>query len=161
MRKTALILICALIWPLNVIAQQPPTTAPGWSVLESTLAGRNVQVELNSGKSIKGKLEAITDSALELSAKGARSTCRYGDIRRIYVLRGRPAARNTLIGAAVGGGAGAAFGAVVGRNDDWFGPGLFAAVFAGIGAVIGSVVGFFMGVRQHKDLVYDAAPARR
>jgi hypothetical protein len=157
MKFLAVVIIFSLLFASIGSAQESSLNARPWSVLSSISIGQNLQLDTKDGRSIKGKLDRITDSSLEMTVKGKSFICHSGDIKRIYVLRGRPVARRTLIGAVVGGGGGAVIGAVITRNDDWFGPAFGAAVLGGVGLVIGSVIGLGFGLRQKKDLVYEAA----
>jgi hypothetical protein len=161
MKTIAVITIFSLFLASAGMAQDGVSSAPNWSVRSSLHIGQKLQVNTKDGKSKKGTLDKITDAGLTLIAKEKTFSFQSGDIDKIYVFRGRPIASRTAIGAVVGGGSGALFGAIAGRNDDWFGPAAWALVCGGAGLIIGSIVGFATGVSRKKDLVYEANPAHR
>jgi hypothetical protein len=160
MKTIAAITIFSLFLASVGMAQDGVSSAPNWSVRSSLQIGQKLQVNTKDGKSKKGTLAKITDTGLTLVTKEKSFSFQSSDIDKIYVLRGRPIASRTLIGAGVGAGGGALIGAIAGRNDNWFGPGFVAAMFGAGGFIIGSIVGFATGVSRKKDLVYEANPVR-
>ena len=66
------------------------------------------------------------------------------DVLQVYQLQKKSRGRRALIGAAIGGGSGLAFGAIVDAksDDDWFpnaGKQILTPMGAGLGAIIGAV----------------------
>jgi hypothetical protein len=128
-----------------------------WSLLQSISSGQTVVAKTVSGKSLNGFFLRATASALELNVDGKRVELKSAEVSRVYVQRGRPILKWTLIGTAVGTGSGAGLGAYEGRNDHWFGPGFDTAIGAGIGLIAGSITGLAIGASHHKnELVYKA-----
>jgi hypothetical protein len=161
MKPVATLVILSLIFASAGFAQDRSLNAPTWSVLNSIAVGQSLQVDMKEGKSIKGRLDKISNAALELTVDGKAFSCQSDHIKRIYVLRERSIGRKTIIGAAVGAGGGAAFGAIVGRGDSWMFPhGYWTAVSAAVGLMIGAITGLALGSRQKKDLVYEATPIK-
>jgi hypothetical protein len=161
MKTIAVLTILALLFASAGIAQDGFAGAPDGRVFNSIHIGQKLQVNTKDGKSISGKLEKCTDTGLTLNAKGKSLSFQTADIDTIYLLRGRPIVKRTLIGAGVGGGSGAVAGAIITRNDSWFGPAFGAAILGGVGIIIGSIIGCASGISQKKDLVYEANPAHR
>ena len=156
MKTIAAITIFSLFLASVGMAQDGVSSTPSWSVRSSLHIGQKLQVNTKDGKSKKGTLDKITDMGLTLIAKDKSFNFQSNEIDKIYILRGRPIARRTLLGAGIGAGGAAAIGAIAGRHDTWFGPAGAAAIFAVGGLIIGSLVGFSMGVSQKRDLVYEA-----
>ena len=158
MRIIAIALIVSLLFASAGFSQDPSPKAPAWSVLNSIQIGQKLQVDAKDGKSIKGQLDKISEASLQLTVKGQTRTIQSNEIQRIYILRGRSIGKGIAIGAAVGAGGGAAVGAAAGKDDEWFG--IIVLGCALIGFVAGLLTGFGLGLRQKKDLVYEAPPVR-
>jgi hypothetical protein len=162
MRIVAAALAVSLVLPSFAFPIQSSSPSTGWIALKSIAQGEDLLVHTKDGKKTKGQLLSISDSNLELSAKGGRATFTPADVLRIYHLRGRRIVKFTLIGAAVGAGSGAAIGAATGKADGipW-GRGGDAAIVGAMGLLIGTVTGLLVGTfSRKKELVYQAPPAR-
>jgi hypothetical protein len=161
LRTIAVLLLFSLVLEPIGFAQDQSSNAPTWSVLNSMPVGQKLQVDAKEGKSIRGTLDGIGDNALEMTVDGKAVSLKSEQIRRIYILRGRSVTKRALIGMAAGAGGGAAVGGIAARKDNWIiSQGAVIAAFAGAGAVIGALTGLALGMRQKKDLVYEAAPVR-
>ena len=160
MRHCAVLLIsCLLIQPM-ALAQNSQTS---WSILQSLPAGQLMVVKTASGQSLKGQFRHATDSSLDLIINNKDLSLRAAEVSRVYVLRGRPLLKGTLIGAAVGTAAGAGIGAIGGRGSKFIlGQGAVTAICAGLGFILGSITGLAIGSTQHKkELVYESSSAIR
>jgi hypothetical protein len=132
----------------------------GWAAVATSPAGQNLQVELKSGKTVKGKLSSASESGLTLLRGKTKENIERADVRRIYRKGGKSVGKSTLIGAGVGG----AGGAIVGTAAGGDGKGIMsfsrkggAAVFGVAGAAIGAITGLVIGlVRHKKTLIYEA-----
>jgi hypothetical protein len=125
------------------------TPAADWSVVQSLPQGEKVSVRTKDGDRLKGSFDSATETDINFTQDGRTVTLRRDSIRRVEVGR-RNRLKGALVGAAVGGGTGAAGGGyVVARSDHWGGDPLPAgiAVGAGIGAAVGAAFGF--GTNYH------------
>ena len=147
-----------LALPLEGIAQ----TANNWKSVTSLQSGQKVIVELKDGKKLKRKFGHASETSVTLlSGKNTEDVART-DIRKVYRETGASKGKSTLVGAGVGGGAGAIFGAAALGSDDkgWFS--ITRSEAAGVvgifGASVGAVTGFVVGlVRHKKTLIYEAS----
>lgn len=155
MKFVTLSLIVCLIAPPAAFAQESNTN---WAVLKVIPSGQLLLVKTASGKSLKGRLQRINDSALELSVKDKNVTVQSAEVLRVYCLRGRQALKGTLIGAAVGTAGGATIGAIGGRGEDFIlDQKAITAICAAVGFILGSITGLVVGLTRHKkELVYQA-----
>jgi hypothetical protein len=116
-------------------------------------------VKLKTGKSVEGRLSAVSDAALSLSVKNKPTDLRRDDVQSVYEIRGKSATKATLIGAGVGAGAGAAIGAAADSSSDGFEE-IDHAITAGLtvlGAGAGALTGYLIGRHAGKRvLVYEA-----
>jgi hypothetical protein len=139
------------------------TAAGDWSALRAVERGSKLSVTLKTGKTFKGRLGGVTDSALTLSIHDKATDFAREDVQSVYEIRGKSAKKATLIGAAVGGGIGAIVGVAGGDSGDGgfviISKGQAAAALGALGAGAGALVGFAFGRGGGKRvLVYRAAP---
>jgi hypothetical protein len=157
-RKSIIVLVLSLLLSQISLALGSNTD---WSLLQSISSGRTVLVKTSSGKSLKGLFQRATDSMLTLNVNGQPVELQSAEVSRVYVQRGRPILKWTLIGTGVGTGAGAAIGAIEGRGHgkgfDIFSQDFYVALGAGFGLVAGNITGLVIGASRHKkELVYQA-----
>jgi hypothetical protein len=124
-------------------AAQQAKPAANWANLDNLVTGAEIRVTLATGKTLRGFVQRVTPESLAINATTSQETLSRQDIRRVALKRPGHRGRNTLIGLAIGTGAGLAAGAAVdskaGRGA-WF-PNAGKAVFSPAGAAIGTVVG--------------------
>jgi hypothetical protein len=123
-------------------AQQTKPIA-NWTTLNQLVTGVEIRVTLTTGKTLRGFVQRVTPESVAINATTSQETLSRQDIRRVAVKRPGHRGRNTVIGLAIGTGAGLAAGAGV---DAKSGPGRMfpdsgKAVFSPLGALIGTVVG--------------------
>lgn len=123
-------------------AQQAKPIA-NWANLNQLVTGAEIRVTLANGKTLRGFVQGVTPESLAINATTSQETLSRQDIRRVDLKRPGHRGRNTLIGLAVGTGAGLAAGAVA---DAKSGPGRMfpdsgKVVLSPLGALIGTVVG--------------------
>jgi hypothetical protein len=148
MKQTSLatLFIFSILLTQSTIAlAQNTTDLEVWASVKSIRFGEELVLVMKDGKTIKGKLRAISDTGLTLSQKGKISDLDSNDIRRVYMMKGRPRAKSSLLGAAIGSGVGVGVGLglyLPNRNDiiGWVVP-AFGVIGAGVGAVIGAITG--------------------
>lgn len=147
---------------LSTVSAMAQGQTNDWSRVSSISAGSNLAVKQKNGKTIKGTLSSVSDSALTLTVKHAPVEIKRDDVRTVHeVIKKGSGTKGALIGTGVGAGAGAAVGAIGDANNDGgFAEGIDNAVVAGLtvaGAGVGALVGYFIGKRGSKRvLVYEA-----
>jgi hypothetical protein len=137
----------------SATAQQTKPIAH-WANLSQLDTGAEIRVTLSSGKTLRGFLQRVTPESLAINATTSQETIIRHDIARVALKRPGHRGRNTLIGLAIGTGAGLAAGAGLDsqRNSgDWF-PSAGKAVFTPLGALIGTVVGVALPTGGWKDV---------
>lgn len=138
MRKV-LFLICVLGLSCGSWAQ---TTRDSWTNLSALQAGQKIQIIDLSSKKHSGTFVSVSDTAISYQEAGSAQTIAKQDVRSVRLAKNKHRLRNTFIGAAVGGGAGAGIGAAAWENHGFFGS---KGVGAGVGAVIGLAGGAIVG----------------
>jgi hypothetical protein len=96
------ILACLLAMPCAVSAQ--------WENLNALQVGQKIQVDQTSKKNC-GTFLSVSDKEISLQGKSGAQTIQKQDVRSVKRTENKHRLRNTLIGAAVGAGAGAAISA--------------------------------------------------
>lgn len=155
-RAFSLVLVASLLLSPVASAQ---TAANDWSALKAVETGSKVSVKLRTGKTVEGKLTGVSDDGLSLSVKNRPVELKREDVQSVYQVRGKSATRATLIGMAVGGGAGAVAGAVGDSSSDGFETidSAATAALTVLGAGVGALTGYLIGRRGRKRvLVYEA-----
>jgi len=154
-----LFLAAVLLLPTVASAQNRSASSGDWSALSAVETGSKLSVKLKDGKTVEGKLGGVSDTALTLSVKGKPTDLKREDVQSVYRIGKHSATKATLIGMAVGAGAGAAIGAAGSGGDDSFDK-LDHAVTAGltvVGAGIGGLTGYLIGHHSTKRvLIYEA-----
>ena len=123
-------------------AQQTKPIA-NWANLNQLVTGAEIRVTLANGKTLRGFMQRVTPESLAINATTSQETLSRQDIRRVDLKRPGHRGRNTLIGLAIGTGAGLTAGAGV---DSKAGPGIWLpnagkVVLTPLGGIIGTVVG--------------------
>ncbi|MCI0337289.1 MAG: hypothetical protein L0226_06920 [Acidobacteria bacterium] len=143
----------------DTIAQDEKTakTIGDWSIVEMLTDGEKLQIDLRSGKSLKGRLASVSNTGLSLSEGGKTISINRDDVSRVYQVIGRTRGKSALRGAGIGGAIGGGIGLILylpGRDDlvGWL-PASFAVLGAGIGVGVGAV---FSG-GQKRVLIYRAS----
>jgi hypothetical protein len=135
MRKL-LFLICVLGMPGVSWAQSNPTS---WENLNTLQPGERIQVlEMNSTK-VSGTFVNVSDVAISLQGPRQEMVQRQ-DVRSVKLWKQQHRWRNTLLGAAIGFGAGVLIGAAT-YQQGFLGRGFQAGVGGLFGVVGGTVVG--------------------
>ena len=136
-----LITLLILITAATIPARAQSTS--DWQRLTQVAAGHRVEiVEMNLAKTI-GEIVQVTSEAITLASGRGEKTIRREDVFRVSSRESSKRLRNTLIGLAIGGGAGLAVGAVM---DHSYGPNEHIAktfmtpIGMGIGAGVGATV---------------------
>jgi small nuclear ribonucleoprotein (snRNP)-like protein len=150
-RKAAIlsaVLAISLVLPTVVFAQQP--ASGDWSSVQALTPGEDLMIRLKDGKSIRGKLTSVTDSAVNITRKNRSETIAKDSIAEIYhSKRKAEKGKYALIGAGIGAGVGLGIG--LAKNSPPVDDGeLYPKVGAILGAGIGAVGGFLFGQGKRK-----------
>ena len=124
-------------------AAQEAKPIANWANLNQLVTGAEIRVALANGKALSGFLQRVTPESLAINGTTSQETLSRQDIERVALKRPGHRGRNTLIGLAIGTGAGLALGAGVDsqrRPGDWL-PSFGKVVLSPVGAIIGTVVG--------------------
>ena len=153
--RVATLLVVSLVLSVPLRAQ---TAANDWSRLNSVESDSKLSIKLKSGKSIEGRLVSVSESTLSLKVKNKTQEIKREEVQTVHQVVGKGVLTPTLIGTAIGAGAGAVLGAIGSEGSDF--DKLDQAVTAGligVGAIIGTVAGYFIGrTRTKKILIYEA-----
>lgn len=148
-----LLLVCTLCHQPS-LAQVDP-----WERIRLIEPGKNVSVKLNSGKTVKGKMEAWNSDGLSVKqGKNKSVPMAKSDVARVALVtgmsRGRKAAYAGLIAGGITGGI---TGAACASDGCFVHPG--GAIVAIVGVFWGGVsAGIAALFPQHNEVIYTAAP---
>ena len=152
------LLISLLLSPVGLAGQTPNAPTGDWSRLSTVTAGSNLSVKQKNGKTVEGKLIAVSDAGLSLTVNGKSVDVKREDVSSVSQTTKKSATKATLIGLGVGAGAGAGIG-LAGSGGDNF-ANLDHAVTAGLtvlGAGAGALTGYLIGRSGRKKvLIYQA-----
>ena len=153
-RVAVLLAVVLVLW----VPLQAQTPINDWSRISSVASGSKLKIKLKSGKTVEGSLNSVSDSSISLATKNTTQDIKRDDVQTVHRVVKKSALTATMIGMAVGAGAGAALGAI-GSNDSSFDK-LDHAVTAGltvVGAIAGTVTGYFIGrSSRKKELIFEA-----
>jgi hypothetical protein len=143
LNRICLLALLAAVLAATAAAQQAKPIA-NWVNLNQLVAGSKIRVTLATGKTMRGFVQRVTAESLAINATTSQETLSRQDIRRVALKRPGHRGRNTLIGLAIGTGAGLAVGAGVDSQSrgqyDLF-PNSGKAVLSPLGALVGTVIG--------------------
>jgi hypothetical protein len=154
----AILLVVPLL-SIDGFAQSATTT---WSGVTSLQPGQKVSIELKNGKKVKGKFGSASETSITISRGKNTEDVTRADIRKVFRENGGSVGKSTLVGAGIGGGAGAILGVSTGGcdNSGWFciTRGQAAAVVGIMGATVGALTGLVVGLlRKNRTLIYEGA----
>ena len=152
-----LIISLAMLSPATTIYAQ--TADDNWTRLNTLQLGTKIEIETIGGKRIKARFRSVTESLLTLSKDKRTLELSRNEVKNIYRIERGGAGRGAVIGAAIGGGTGAAIGVigVAAQDGDDDGASVIAALFlGGIGTGIGALTGALIKGKSKKILIYEA-----
>ena len=126
---------CVLGLPCVSWAQ---TNRASWANLSVLQAGQKIQIVDMNSKKHSGTFVNVSDTAVSYHEAAGEQTIQKQDVRSVKLMENKHRLRNTLIGGAVGAGAGTGIGAASWENDGFLGG-------KGVGAEVGAVFGFVGG----------------
>lgn len=147
----------ALVFALGQARPAPAQTrrAPDdWSAVQALAAGEKIVVRTKDGDRLSGRFDSASDLLINFTHDGRKVSLTRESIRRVQLNRGKSRLNGALLGAAIGGGGGLAFGGWVYSYGDFnsvvvYGPGL-------LGAGIGAGIGAALGKGNKNETVYEA-----
>jgi hypothetical protein len=153
-----LVLTASLLTPPAAPSQTAAAQPRDWAALKAVEPGSKLAVKLKGGKTVEGRLGGVSDAALSMSVHDKATDFGREDVLSVYRVKGKSAAKATLIGMGVGAGVGAAVGAS-GDDDFLLSRSEGAAALGALGAAAGALVGYAVGRgRSKRVLVYEAGP---
>jgi hypothetical protein len=119
-----------------------------WANLSTLYVGQKIQIVDGNSKKHSGTFVTFSETAISYQETAGEQTIPKQDVRRVKLMQNKHRLRNTLIGACVGFGAGAAIGAASYKQQSC--PSTDSFCLSGIGGrgiptAIGAVVGFAAG----------------
>lgn len=152
MKHILLLSLTTLLMQLMVIAPLGAAPLPdnaNWNNLKQLAPGDEIKIVLKNMKSYKGKFQTLSDEGIAVRLGKRSQTFARQDVFRVSTKGKSHRLRNTLIGAAIGAGAGLGFGQWVdGTADCGFicfassdaGKKIFTPSFAVVGAIVGAAL---------------------
>jgi hypothetical protein len=138
------LLLPALSAPTQQPAQQPaqPPAGSNWQRVQALPAGTSINVTARTSH-LACKLKSVDADTLTCT-HGKDAIFQRSEILSIKVPR---RGRSTLVGLAIGGGAGAAigFGAGTNNSNGFFGPNFMRGAVTAVFGVVGGATGTFVG----------------
>src|ERR1035437_8107361 len=107
LRHIVLPALLAAALAATAAAQQAKPIA-NWANLDQLVPGSEIRVTLATGRTLRGFVQRVTPESLAINAATSQETLSRQDIRRVALKRPGHRGRNTLIGLAIGTGAGLA-----------------------------------------------------
>ncbi len=137
-------------------AAQTRRAADDWSAVETLSPGEKIVVRTKDGDRLTGRFDSATDLLINFTDGRRKISLTRESIRRVQLDRGNSRLRGTLFGAAVGAGAGFAFGAIFyfPNKDEFVGWTVPATTVLGAG--IGAGIGAATGKGNKNETVYEA-----
>ncbi len=153
--------------PTGALAQL--TTDSGtdpWGTVKATPPGTELEVKLDDGKKLRGRLLEISDTALRLSRKDEITTLDRASVLKVYQLSPRSGEFKRLAtstGAVVGAGVGLSAGlSSLFRRPSFRGPSPRFLLLPIAGAAIGGAGGYVIASRMRsRMLIYDGGQRQR
>ena len=140
-----------LLWGMLILVLVPlpssaQTVQDSWDNLKQLRPGQRIEVVDMKWKSVKGTFVSVSEEAISLQAGKKETSLAREDVLRVALHEHSHRARNTLIGLAVGAGAGAALGYATAHGPhasnppDYVGMLVTLPVCTGVGTLAGAVI---------------------
>lgn len=126
-----------------------------WDNVSKIARGSKVIVQLETGKSLRGNIESVSDSEITVLAKNQREIALKADVIRVFLLTDRKSSKSIILGSAVGAAVGVAGVVAIDSTDDRSGVASEAYLLPAIGAGIGALVGSLFRRKTSKQLIYE------
>ena len=110
-----------------------------WTSIKNLTSGTNLIVETKNRETIRGTVNSVTDSALNLSSSGNITTLNQNEIAKVYLTKKGSRIKGAFLGAGIGAAVGFGIGGIYSLATR--GNGLAAAAGLIYGLPVGAVVG--------------------
>lgn len=135
-------------------AQSNDAGDQAWNQVKSLTNDSEVYINLKNGKTVKGKIDSVTDSEVILKNNKKNPQIARADIKELFRIKGKKKlATAAAIGAGAGFGAGAAIGIALSNQED-ITYALTIPILGGLGAGIGAGIGLIIGGKKDRELLY-------
>ena len=128
---------------LAVLAVSTAAAQSDWANVKALPIGQEIRLSLKDGSSYRGQVQSVTDDSLIIVAAASQQTLARAQIKMIATKREGHRLRDTLIGAAAGGGIALGIGAIEDSHcSQCIGPkNLGKVLYPPVGAIAGAVIG--------------------
>jgi Zn-dependent alcohol dehydrogenase len=129
-----------------------------WDTVKTIPPGDEVEIELKSGKQVKGEMTSVSDGAIMVGRGSKSVTTTREEVKRLSRIIKKSSRKPILVGALVGAGViggGTAVAAAGGSNsgDD---AAIFTVLMGLAGAGVGALVGTIFMKKKRSVLVYES-----
>jgi hypothetical protein len=138
--RSTLLMVCLLGTSFCAVAQNAQSS---WTSLSRLSPGQKIRIVESDSKKHTGAFENISDTAITLRDANGEASIPRQDVRSVKLMRSDRRLRNTLLGLAIGAGAGAGITAAAWESHGFLGGRGDGAL---VGAAIGGVAGLAIGV---------------
>src|SRR5215216_775240 len=157
----SLTLLIFLTQPLIALAQsKTDSVTEAWEVVKATPFGVELEVKVNGGRKLKGRLIGVSDLTLKLSRKNEITELGRDDVLKVYQLSPKSDEFKKLLkgtGAGVGAGVGLVIGISTARGSGSRGPSSGILLIPVVSSALGAIGGYLIGDRMRSRLLlYDA-----
>jgi hypothetical protein len=157
----SLILLIFLTQPIIALAQAKTDSITGaWEVVKATPFGVELEVTVNDGRKLKGKLLSVSDLCLKLSRKNEITELGRDEVLKVYQLSPKSDEFKKLLkgtGAGIGAGIGLVIGISTARGSGYRGPSSSILLIPVFSSALGAIGGYLIGDRMRSRLLlYDA-----
>lgn len=142
--------------PTALARSQTTPAAGAWDAVRAVASGTRLEVRLKSGKTVKGKLDSVSDTGLVLAGASGATNINREDVQRVYSIHGKSSAKPALIGAGIGAVIGVGGAAASAKSDDKEGVRAGAALLPLVGAAGGALIGLAFRRQQKRVLIYES-----
>jgi hypothetical protein len=147
--------IASILLVISLLSGQASAEAADWAAVQAIKAGEHIQVNLVTGKKLKGVLEHVTSDSVFVQIDGKTMEVSKKEISSLYLKKKGSWRKSTLIGAAAGAAAGGAIGAGIMEKETGYGAAVAGTV--ALFAVIGAGIGY--ALRSGKPVLVYEVPA--
>ena len=130
----------AIVIPFLCLAATGQTPTSSWDVLKTMAPGTEVRVAAGSAKSVRGKLESVTDNSFVMKQDTGTQSFPRPEIHSVAIRKNRHRWRKVLIGMGAGMAAGLALGGAAANNCSGIACGGARVAAGGIIGLIGGAV---------------------
>jgi hypothetical protein len=143
-----------------ILGQDPQRPFGTWENVKAIAPGERLEVQLKSGKTVKGELNSASDAEIILGRGSNAVTIGRPEVQRVSQVVRKSSNKSILVGALVGAGIAAGGGAIAAAADDTggtegeLGTALAAITLAGAG--VGALIGTIFRKKKKLVLIYES-----